>query len=100
MRAGRFLTFAFISVAAAATAQPAAAQELSSRLSQPLFAPANLVGTRYASVVAAFDQDVPGVTKTEVPPPAPRHTGFVAFVRTTGSDFVAFPKRPSTWASA
>jgi membrane-associated phospholipid phosphatase len=32
------------------------------------------------------------------PPPEPRHTGFAALVRTTGSDFVAFPKRKSTWA--
>jgi membrane-associated phospholipid phosphatase len=32
------------------------------------------------------------------PPPEPRHTGFAALIRTTGSDFVAFPKRKSTWA--
>jgi len=32
------------------------------------------------------------------PPPEPRHTGFAALVRSTGSDFVAFPKRKSTWA--
>src|SRR4051794_13910195 len=31
-------------------------------------------------------------------PPEPRHTGFSALIRTTGSDFVAFPKRKSTWA--
>ena len=31
-------------------------------------------------------------------PPEPRHTGIGALVRTTGSDFVAFPKRRSTWA--
>ena len=31
-------------------------------------------------------------------PPEPRHTGIAALVRTTGSDFVAFPKRRSTWA--
>ena len=30
-------------------------------------------------------------------PPKPRHTGFQALIRTTGSDFKAFPKRPSTW---
>jgi membrane-associated phospholipid phosphatase len=29
--------------------------------------------------------------------PTPQHTGFQALIRTTGSDFVAFPKRPSTW---
>lgn len=31
------------------------------------------------------------------PPPTPEHTGFQALIRTTGSDFVAFPKRRSTW---
>jgi membrane-associated phospholipid phosphatase len=32
------------------------------------------------------------------PPPEPRHTGVAALVRSTASDFVAFPKRKSTWA--
>jgi membrane-associated phospholipid phosphatase len=41
--------------------------------------------------VPATDQ-----TGTEVHP-TPQHTGFQALVRTTGSDFVAFPKRRSTW---
>lgn len=32
------------------------------------------------------------------PPPAePQHTGFQALIRTIGSDFVALPKRRSTW---
>ena len=31
------------------------------------------------------------------PPPEPEHSGFGALLRTTGSDFVAFPKRKSTW---
>ncbi len=31
------------------------------------------------------------------PPPDPTHTGFSALVRGTASDFVAFPKRTSTW---
>ena len=31
------------------------------------------------------------------PPPKPRHTGFQAFIRTTGADFMAFPRRRSTW---
>ena len=30
-------------------------------------------------------------------PSKPRHTGFSALVRSTASDFVAFPKRKSTW---
>lgn len=29
--------------------------------------------------------------------PAPEHTGLVALVKETGADFVAFPKRRSTW---
>jgi membrane-associated phospholipid phosphatase len=41
-------------------------------------------------------QDVPGVQKAE-DHPAPQHTGFGAFVRTTGADFASFPRRPSTW---
>ena len=31
------------------------------------------------------------------PPPEPEHTGFGALIRDTGSDFVAFPNRKSTW---
>lgn len=96
MRAGHwFLTVGLVFAVGAATAQPAGAQELSSRFSQPLFAPAQLVGTGHASVVV-FDQDVPGVVKTEEHP-APQHTGFSAFARALGSDFAAFPRRPSTW---
>ena len=30
-------------------------------------------------------------------PPEPEHTGVAAFVRATASDFVAFPRRRSTW---
>ena len=44
----------------------------------------------------AFDQDVPGVGKTE-DHPAPQHTGFNAFARAIGSDCAAFPRRRSTW---
>ena len=96
MRAGHwFLTFGLVFALGAVTVQPAGAQELSSRLSEPLFAPAELVGTAHASAVA-FDQDVPGVVKTEEHP-APQHTGFGAFARAIGSDFAAFPRRPSTW---
>ena len=35
--------------------------------------------------------------KTATPDPAPEHTGFVALARDTGSDFVWFPRRKSTW---
>lgn len=31
------------------------------------------------------------------PHPTPEHTGFQALVRTLGADFLAFPRRPSTW---
>jgi membrane-associated phospholipid phosphatase len=31
------------------------------------------------------------------PPAEPEHSGFGALLRSTGSDFVAFPKRKSTW---
>lgn len=31
------------------------------------------------------------------PPPEPQHTGFAALVRSTASDFAAFPRRKSTW---
>lgn len=31
------------------------------------------------------------------PPPPPEHTGFVALIRDTGSDFASFPRRRSTW---
>jgi membrane-associated phospholipid phosphatase len=31
------------------------------------------------------------------PPAEPQHTGFQALIRTVGSDFVALPKRRSTW---
>src|SRR4051812_41046081 len=97
MRAGRwFLTFVCVFVVGAATVQPTGAQELSSRLAAPVFAPAELVGTGQATDVVALDQDVPGVTKTE-DHPAPQHTGFSAFARALGSDFAAFPRRPSTW---
>jgi membrane-associated phospholipid phosphatase len=48
------------------------------------------------SARTASAQDLPGVEKTE-DHPAPQHTGFNAFIRTTGSDFASFPKRPSTW---
>lgn len=36
-------------------------------------------------------------TAAAQPPPEPEHSGFGALLRSTGSDFVAFPKRKSTW---
>jgi len=96
MRAGQFLTFTFFLAFVSAITGTAGAQELSSRLPQQLFEPSNLVGTQTMNTPVAFSQDVPGVTKTE-DHPAPQHTGFGAFVRTTGADFAAFPRRTSTW---
>jgi len=106
MRRGRpYFALAFVTALISAAPSSASAQELSSGLRPGLFAPANLVGTTgsraRASVAAAVDapafaQDVPGVIKTEEHP-APTHTGFGAFVRTTAADFMSFPRRPSTW---
>src|SRR5829696_7399009 len=42
-------------------------------------------------------QAEPQSTPAAQPPPEPEHTGFVALIRATGSDFAAFPKRQSTW---
>ena len=39
----------------------------------------------------------PPPQSTATPPAEPQHTGFQALIRTVGSDFVAFPKRRSTW---
>ena len=96
MRAGQFLTFALFLAFAAATPGKARAQALSSHLPEQLFQPSELVGTRTINTPLAFSQDVPAVAKTE-DHPAPQHTGFNAFVRAIGSDFAAFPRRPSTW---
>lgn len=38
----------------------------------------------------------PAMQQPEVPP-EPKHTGFTALVRSTGSDFKSFPMRRSTW---
>jgi membrane-associated phospholipid phosphatase len=95
MRAGSFILSLAFTAFIAAVPRAASAQDLSPAVSHELFAPANLVGTQ-ESPALSFAQDVPGVTKTEEHP-APQHTGFGAFARTMGADFVAFPKRPSTW---
>jgi membrane-associated phospholipid phosphatase len=95
MRAGSIylsLAFtAFISTVPSAVS----AQSMSRAVTPELFAPATLVGTQPAAA-PSFAQELPGVTKTEEHP-APQHTGFGAFVRTTAADFISFPKRPSTW---
>ena len=45
----------------------------------------------------AFAQDTPPAASAPESPPEPTHTGLSALVRSTGSDFAAFPRRPSTW---
>ena len=96
MRAAQFLTFASCLALGSAASGTAGAQELSSHLPQQLFEPSELVGTHAMNTPVAFSQDVPAVTRTE-DHPVPQHTGFNAFVRATGSDFAAFPRRTSTW---
>jgi membrane-associated phospholipid phosphatase len=54
----------------------------------------------YAKLFAA-PRALPSLTQEAAkaaPPAEPRHTGIAALVRTTASDFTAFPKRKSTWA--
>jgi membrane-associated phospholipid phosphatase len=94
MRAGHF-SFTITLIAMIGTVPSAGAQELSSAIRADLFAPAVLVGNHHPDT-PALRQDVPGVAKTEEHP-TPPHTGFGAFVRTTAADFMAFPRRPSTW---
>jgi membrane-associated phospholipid phosphatase len=57
--------------------------------------------TRPYAKLFAPPRVLPSLTQAaaQAPPPAePRHTGLAALVRSTASDFVAFPKRKSTWA--
>ena len=61
-----------------------------------LFAPANLVGTTRPRPSRAVTQVLPLPDPAQAPP-TPPSTGFRAIVRTTGSDFAAFPRRTSTW---
>ena len=62
-----------------------------------LFAPADLVGTAPPALTRYADVDVLQVPNKTEQHPTPPSTGFRAFVRTTGSDFAAFPRRTSTW---
>jgi membrane-associated phospholipid phosphatase len=74
-----------------------------------LFAPADLVGTdRTIDSAQALDLTLAGVRPaaqidTQLTPvadevhPTPQHTGLGALVHTTAEDFLAFPKRRSTW---
>jgi membrane-associated phospholipid phosphatase len=55
---------------------------------------ADPAGETLAGVLAPVSQAPAQAT----PPAEPHHTGFAALIRTTGADFVAFPKRRSTWA--
>jgi membrane-associated phospholipid phosphatase len=54
--------------------------------------------TTMPGVASGQDKPEPDAALAPVePPPAPMSTGFMGFVRTTGSDFWSFPQRPSTW---
>lgn len=78
--------FAFVFLAALIFAAPAAAQAQSKDVWAGLFEP---VALTQIPVI-----QLPTPTEDHPTPPS---TGFRAFARTTGADFVSFPKRPSTW---
>ena len=44
------------------------------------------------------DASNPSTQQVENTVPVPAHTGWETFVKDTGRDFLAFPKRKSTWA--
>jgi membrane-associated phospholipid phosphatase len=54
-------------------------------------------GETASSAPTLFALSPPAQGQPAPPPPQPEHTGFVALVRDTGSDFVSFPRRKSTW---
>jgi membrane-associated phospholipid phosphatase len=70
-----------------------------------------LTGIGHRSYRTLFEPDIDAFSTTALatpsstidfdlqpqPPPAPQHTGFEALVRSTASDFAAFPRRRSTW---
>ncbi len=86
-------------VALVAMARPASAEGSL----KGLFAPNAIVGSApvtfdaSAAPLALPSAEALAVPDQQPPHPAPRHTGFQALVRTTGADFAAFPRRPSTW---
>ena len=63
-----------------------------------LFAPTDLVGVTPPAPSRHAEPEVLQLpAPTEERPHTPPSTGFPAFVKTTGADFVAFPQRTSTW---
>jgi len=61
-----------------------------------LFAPDQPLAAETPATATVAEADPP--SQPAAPRPAePQHTGFQALIRTVGSDFVAFPKRRSTW---
>lgn len=61
-----------------------------------LFVPSQPFAAEAPATAAVAEADPP--SQAAAPPPtAPQHTGFQALVRTIGADFVALPKRRSTW---
>jgi len=61
-----------------------------------LFVPSQPFGAETPATATVAEADPPPQSGA-TPPAEPQHTGFQALVRTIGSDFVAFPKRRSTW---
>jgi len=82
----------------------AASQTLSPRLfsgdevTQPIRIAVDFGGRQQADRIGPRLPFILNTSPQQAPPPAtPEHTGFQALVRYTGADFVAFPKRTSTW---
>jgi len=81
---------AWICLGLLAICTPANAQELLS------VRPAALVGDWVEALPRVELSGVEDTTQSQQDP-APAHTGFKALLFETGSDFKAFPRRPSTW---
>jgi PAP2 superfamily protein len=63
---------------------------------QQLFVPGQPFAAETPATATVAEADPP--SQPAAPRPAePQHTGFAALIRTVGSDFVALPKRRSTW---
>ena len=83
------------SSAGAAAQVPSASQEPNAGTPQP---PGQSTPVPTPSRPSALFEATPLLLHgQEAPPPEPEHTGFGALMRDTGSDFVSFPRRKSTW---
>jgi membrane-associated phospholipid phosphatase len=89
------VTFFAILISLGVGARPAAAQNAFRELF-PVVPLADAVSATAASPAIEI-QNVDLLQPTAPPPAKPEHTGLSALVHATGSDFAAFPRRPSTW---